>query len=158
MEKQKKLGVVVNIFISIISVGILAALSSIFVNPQSSWYVELNKPSEFLPSIVFLILWTIIYVAMLVTVFLLLQKNQMDKKAIILLCVNAFLQVLWGLVFFGLHSLLGGLCVIVALIFASVWLLLYLSQKQKLYGYLLLIYPMWIVLATLSNAAIWTLN
>lgn len=156
--KNKTLNILLNIFIAIAFVGLVAWLSSIFTDPNSQWHTELNKPSTFMPNWVFPILWSTIYSLMAITIFLLLQRNEMTLELILLFIINGALQILWSYVYFTKHNIFGGL-IIIGIVTAFAVLLVYrLFEKDVLYGYLLTIYPMWLFLATCLNLSTWILN
>lgn len=148
----------INIAIAVVSVAVVGVAGRFLTDTKSDWYVGLNKPSEFLPAAVFPIMWSIIYLAFAVVIFILLHRKQMDAKAVALLAANGVLQLLWSLVYFRFKSVLAGVCVIVLVLAAAIWLILYLDKKGKIYKYLLLVYPLWLTLATIVNTALWTLN
>ena len=147
-----------NILIIIISVVLVAVLGTVFTGLGMTWYQSLLKPSQWVPSFVFPIVWTLIYG---LSIFLLIvwQKNEvLDNKTIILFAINGFLNVLWCLVFFTLHAiLLGNIVIILNLIFAF-YLFNHLQKNNKPLSILLAIYPFWLCLATTLNTAIWILN
>lgn len=158
METVDKKRTIADIAISIGSVAVVGVIAKLFTDMNSGWYSLLTKPSDFLPQVVFPILWTIVYAAFAVVLFLLLQRRQMDVKAIVLFGINGILMILWSIVFFKIHSVLIGLCLIVLTLAAAILLLVYLCGKDKTYAYILYIYPIWMTVATLANAAIWILN
>ena len=135
-----------------------AGLGRLFVNLGMDWFENLRKPTEFVPSFVIPIVWTVVYIIFVVVLCLWVTNDDFSIKTFVLLIVNAVLNVLWCLLFFTLNSTLLGIISIVLLLI-SAWLLVNEIYKyKKLYGYLTLIYPVWASIATCLNLALWILN
>lgn len=152
MKKETK------IWLSIGSVILVAILGSVFVNLGMEWFDGLIKPTEWVPNILIPIVWTVIYLVAIAYLWLALNRNGINKELAILLGVNGLLNVVWCLTFFTLNSLLGGLVFILLNLIAGTVLLIELSKDNKLYSYMLMIYPLWLSLATCLNLACWILN
>ena len=142
----------------IIPIIVVAVLGSIFVNLGMNWFNALTKPSQWIPNIVIPIVWTIIYLAFAVILVLWQNKAKISIQTIVLLIVNGILNILWCLVFFTLNlTFIGNIAIILNLI-AGFWLIISIFKTQKLYGYILTIYPVWLSIATTLNLALWILN
>ncbi len=142
----------------IISILLVAGLGTIFVNIGLDWFEALKKPSFFVPSWVFGVVWTLIYGAFAVVLCLWIRKEDLTKTTLFLLIANGVLNVLWCLLFFTLNnSILGLVAIVVNLIFA--YLLVFNIYKfQPIYSYVLSGYVVWISIATALNLALWILN
>ena len=156
--KQSVTTIVLNVAIALLSVAIIGIIGRILTDTNSAWFTALNKPTEFVPSIVFTIMWSLIYLCFAVVVFLLLQRKQMDPSTLVTLILTGVFQWLWSLVYFRLHSPLLGLVMLILLAALALVLLTRLFKKDKLYLYILAIYPMWLTLATFINLALWAIN
>lgn len=157
--------VVKNIFKLIISVvgcelvGIISAFFTISAIP--TWYTTLNKPPFSPPNWVFGPAWTLLYLLMGVSFYLIWRQDWKKKKiktAGIFFLIQLGLNFLWSLVFFGLRSPLLGLINIVLM-----WILIAVTMRKfyplsKLAFYLLVPYILWVSFATALNAAIVLLN
>ena len=118
----------------------------------NDWYVTLLKPSFNPPNYLFGPVWTILYLLMGISLFLILQtpKNEIKKKAIINFC--------WSFLFFKFH-LLGLAFVEIILIWISILLMIIVFQKiNKIAAYIQIPYLLWVSFASLLNASIWFLN
>ncbi len=147
-----------NIILIITSVLLVAGLGSLFVNLGMDWYMKLSTPTQWIPNIVIPIVWTIIYILFAIILCLLYKEVLLDKKAVVLCIINGLLNVLWCLVFFTLNQLLLGNILIVVNAFFATYLLVELLKIKKWYIYILLLYPIWIYVATTLNLALWILN
>ncbi len=154
MEKSQTKKIIIS-FVVIIAV---AVLGSVFVNLGMDWFNTLNKPTEWVPNIVIPIVWTVIYSAFAVINFLWLKNEDIPYSTVILMIINAVLNVLWCLIFFTLKQLLIGNIVIVLNLIAGFALIVNILKYKKLYGFILCIYPIWLSIATTLNLALWILN
>ena len=149
---------IINLLIALLSVTIFGLVGRFLTDTDSPWFLGLNKPSEFVPAIVFTVMWSVIYLCFAAVVFLLLQRKQMDVRTLVILLLTGILQWLWSLVYFRLHSLILGLTVLILLLALAIILFATLLKKDKLYLRILAIYPMWLTLATFINLSLWAIN
>lgn len=148
----------INISIAIASIIVVAGLGSLFVNLGIDWFNALVKPSEWIPNFVIPIVWTVIYLAFAVILFLWLSKDQIDTTTLVYLIINGVLNILWCLVFFALNQLFIGNIIIIINAIMGVVLIVKINQHNKLYSRILSIYPIWLCIATSLNLAVWILN
>ena len=154
MKKNKLL----DYSIPVLSVSLVGLLGSVFVKKGMNWFEKLNKPTQWIPSSIIPIMWTIIYTVTILYIIHLLRKEKWNNRIVSLLVINGILNVLWCFTFFTMHQLFGGLIVIVLNLHASVLLLKEISKSSEVYSYLMLVYPGWLSLATCLNLASWILN
>ena len=72
--------------------------------------------------------------------------------------LKLFLNVLWSIVFFGAHRILGGVIVIIglwAMIVRTIWLF---GRISKAAAWLLVPYILWVSFATALNISLFALN
>lgn len=86
------------------------------------------------------------------------QQKRRAKAVFVTAAVNGVLNVVWCLTFFTLRQIFPALAVILVNLTASVLLVLQVRRNGKLWFCVMLIYPVWITLATALNGAIWILN
>lgn len=156
MEQSKKQKLL-NLLWAFLSVAVVALIANLFSQRNSDWYNNLAKASEWPPAILFPIIWTLIYFLIGLSIYFMLNGGKMNKKMIILLVINGIVNILWCLLFFTLQTTIGGLVMILLNLVASI-LLVREIDKDKLLGYLLVIYPLWVSFATMLNLAVWILN
>ncbi|MDE1828269.1 MAG: tryptophan-rich sensory protein, partial [Candidatus Micrarchaeota archaeon] len=92
--------------------------SAFTIGSIPTWYAALAKPAFNPPGWLFGPVWTILYLLMGVAIYLVYEsgiKNKWRGWAISAFAIQLALNALWSIVFFGAHSLLGGMAVIVAL-------------------------------------------
>ena len=142
----------------IIPIVIVAVLGSVFVRLGMPWYNALDKPTQWVPNILIPIVWTIIYIATGVILIIWQNKAKIPTHTIILLAINGVLNILWCLLFFTLHlTLVGNIAILINLILAYI-LIVDIYTSNKLYAYILALYPVWVTIATTLNTAMWILN
>ena len=154
MEKSQ----IKKIIVSIVVIIAVAALGSVFVNLGMDWFNALRKPTQWVPNIVIPIVWTVVYLTFGVINFIWFKNDDIPKSTVILMLINAVLNVLWCLTFFTLKQLLLGNIVIILNLIAGFALIVDILRYEKIYGYILTIYPIWLSIATTLNLALWILN
>ena len=154
MEKNQ----IKKIIISFVVIIAVAGLGSIFVQLGMDWFNALQKPTQWVPNIVIPIVWTVVYLAFAVINFIWFKNEDIPTSTIVLMLINAVLNVLWCLTFFTLKLLLIGNIVILLNLIAGFVLLVDIFKYKKLFAYILSIYPIWLSIATTLNLALWILN
>lgn len=136
--------------------GSLATFSSI-----ATWYAHLNKPFFNPPNFIFGPVWSVLYALMAISLFLVWNKGLKHKKvkaAFEVFILQLLLNLLWSLVFFGLHLPYVGLLVIIAL-WISIFYTLSLFKKISVTAYWLLVpYIAWVSFAMILNFFVAILN
>ncbi|MEK7573151.1 MAG: TspO/MBR family protein [Patescibacteria group bacterium] len=136
------------------------AIGSLFTTPAiNTWYVTLNKPSFNPPNYIFAPVWTILYILMGLSFYLILVSKEREKQtAVMFFVLQLILNVLWSLVFFGLHSPLGALITIVLLWISILMTIINFYKISKPASYLLIPYILWVSFASVLNLSIGMLN
>lgn len=125
------------------------------------WYRTLEKPSFNPPPQVFAPVWITLYVLMGIAFFLIWQKsaeNSDVKYAMTVFIVQLVFNTLWSIVFFGFHSISGGMIVIIILWFLILTTIFSFFKISHPAAYLLIPYILWVSFAAVLNFAIWKLN
>ena len=126
----------------------------------STWYLTLNKPWFNPPSFVFAPVWTILYLLMGVSLYLLwtAKKSRIQVLALSLFAAQLVANWFWSLLFFGAQAPLAALLEILLLLALIIATMLVSFKVNKLAAYLLIPYAVWVTFATVLNAAIVMLN
>ena len=133
----------------------VGGLSAILTRGENSFYETLILPPLAPPSIVFPIVWTILYVLMGISLYLAkpLTKDTKLSFALLLLCL-----FLWPIIFFVFKSLsFSFLWIVLTLIVCFITVIKFYRQN-KTAGLLLVPLLIWILFATYLNGAIFFLN
>ena len=139
-----------------------AVIGSLFTRQAiSNWYAYLNKPSFTPPDWLFGPVWTVLYLLMVVSAFLVWQKglaNPAVKIALALYLLQLILNGLWTPLFFGAKMLLFAFIEILLLWSAILLTILAFARVSTSAAVLLLPYIGWTSFAAILNFSIWLLN
>lgn len=143
----------------IVSTLIIGNLFSFLTMNNMNEYNSLVKPPLNPPGILFPIIWTILFILMGISLYLVSETRGKDKTNsyklyIIQLLVNTF----WTLFFFGLNLRLFSFLWIILLILLVVAMIYNFSKTNKLAAYLQIPYLLWILFAAYLNLSIYVLN
>ncbi len=146
---------------SILLPQLVGTVGALFTFPSiASWYMLLEKPSFTPPDWLFGPVWSTLYVLMGISLFLVVRHaiKGSSIRAVQLFFLQLFLNLLWSIVFFGSHSIGGGLVVIITMWFLIVLTILKFAKISQTASLLLLPYLAWVTFATYLNFAIFMLN
>ncbi|MBE7074132.1 MAG: tryptophan-rich sensory protein [Clostridiales bacterium] len=147
-----------NVIYIVVSILIVAGLGTLFTQLGMGWFDGLDKPTEWIPSWIIPIVWTVIYGLFAYVLIKWQSRRPISKENIILLIVNGVLNILWCLVFFTLNQLfLGNVVIIINALFA-IRLYLEICKDDAMNGFIISLYPIWLCIATSLNMALWILN
>ena len=153
---------VVKLVVSIVACQGAGLVGSVFTFPSiGTWYASLVKPPFNPPNWVFGPVWGTLYTLMGISAFLVWRHGLKDRRVRIALSIflaQLILNSLWSIVFFGAHSLLGGLPIIVLLWVAILLCILTFWRISKAASALLIPYILWVSFATVLNFSLWRLN
>jgi benzodiazapine receptor len=153
---------IVKLVVSIVACQCAGLIGSLATTPNiPTWYAALEKPFFTPPNWLFAPAWITLYLLMAVAAFLIWRKGLGEegvRYALILFLVQLVLNALWSVVFFGLHSPLYGMVVIIALWIAILLTIIKFFQLSVAAGSLLLPYILWVSFAAVLNISIWVLN
>jgi benzodiazapine receptor len=148
-------------FLCLLSPFVVGAISGIATaNNINNWYANLIKPSFNPPNYLFGPVWTLLYLLMGISFYLILNSSTKTKRAsaIRLFWIQLFLNFIWSFLFFQFHFL--GLALIeIGLMWLSILLMITsFYTLNKTAALLQLPYLLWVSFASLLNASIWFLN
>ncbi|MBI3103308.1 tryptophan-rich sensory protein [Candidatus Daviesbacteria bacterium] len=132
--------------------GIIGSFFTVSAIPD--WYAALNKPFFSPPNWIFGHVWTILYILMGISLYLVWTKKSIPTVFWIQLILNA----IWSMIFFGMKNPMLAFVNIIALWVAIVLTIKAFSKINKLASRLLWPYLAWVSFATFLNLAIVFLN
>lgn len=155
----KKLLRLLSVVLGVFSISFIGSI----VNMQNrQWYDSLTQPALVPPDWVFGVVWTILYIMIGVSVFLILEKGSHKhfgfKIALLIFFIQLFLNGAWSIIFFGFQNIYLALITIVLLWTSIIWLIMQFYVIDKRASWLLIPYFMWVTFATYLNFAYWILN
>lgn len=151
-------GIVVAIAICELAGGI----GAIFTTPSiATWYSTLVKPSFTPPSWLFGPVWTLLYALMGIAAFVVWNKgwNRPDvRTAVYIFVFQLLLNIMWSVIFFGLHNPLAAFVNIIVLWVAILTTIISFGRISRTAMWLLLPYILWVSFAAVLNYSLWVLN
>jgi len=149
-----------NLKIYIKSVLIPVLLGGIvgFLISGSMDYNSLEKPFLSPPSILFPIVWTVLYILMGISYGRLESKSLMDTKSKIIYYLQLFVNLLWPVFFFLFKWRLFSSVWILLLVFLVLIMIINFYRKDKISGLLQIPYLLWNIFATYLTISIYLLN
>lgn len=153
---------IIQIIISIAIPLSVGGLGGYFTSTSvNDWYTTLHKPSFNPPGWVFGPVWTILYVVMGISFFIVWKKNMLTpfkKKAFTFYFLQLALNLLWSFVFFYKKQPGWALAEIIILLVSIVTTTIYFFKISKIAGWLMVPYIAWVCFASILNYSIWMLN
>ena len=148
------------LIISIVLPFLAAAIGSVFTSSSvSTWYVELNRPVFNPPDWVFGPVWTLLYLMMGISLYLVwTSRSKHQEFAFIAFGAQLFLNALWSILFFGLKMPLLAFIEIVLLWIAIIATIFYFYRVKRSAAYMLVPYLLWVSFAAVLNLSIALLN
>lgn len=145
---------------------IIITLITFIVGSFFSWFTmnnmdtfkELQKPVD-VPGIIFPIVWSILYLLMSISCYIITESNDKNKNdAIIWYGIQLVINSLWSLIFFGFSAYLFAFIWIILLLVSVVIMIVKFYKIDKKTAYLNVPYVLWILFAGFLNLGIYILN
>lgn len=147
-------GVALAIFLLL---GFAAASTGYFFRP-GEWYDNLNTPAFAPPDWLFGPVWSMLYVFMATSAWLVWRQLGWGSVLIRLWLLQLALNALWMPLFFGLH-LIGPALIEIGLLWAAIAVCIFRFQPvSSIASWLLVPYLAWVTFAFALNLGYWWLN
>ena len=165
---MKKYGRIWRLIVSLaitLFAGFLGSLANF--TSLETWYPTLVKPAFQPPSWFFAPVWTILFVLMGISLFLVWDQGHQKKKdknkdyrqsAIFFFGVQLVANVLWSFLFFFFQSPFLAFIEIIVLLITIILNIYYFKSLHRTAAWLLIPYFLWVCFATVLNFTIWQLN
>lgn len=151
----------IKLFISIIVPLALGFIAGMYTSDAvQGWYDSLNRPSFNPPNWLFGPVWTMLYITMGVSFFIIWNAAPTRERTIAILAylLQLVLNFAWTFLFFYYHQLGWALVEIVFLWLAIVYMLVRFYKVKMMAAWLNVPYLLWVSFATALNAAYYFLN
>jgi translocator protein len=124
------------------------------------WYTTLEKPFFNPPNYIFGPVWTLLYILMGVSLFLIITKSayKPGKRTWLIYGTQLALNFCWSFLFFKFHWTGIALLDIILMWLFILFMILQFYRIHKTAAYLQIPYLLWVSFASILNASIWTLN
>lgn len=145
--------------ISIIIPLVVGIISGLLSMKGIMDFENLNQPSFAPPKFLFPIAWTILYILMGISSYLIYDSNDYHKNCCLLIYgLNLFVNFLWSPIFFGLELRLFALIWIILLDIIIIYMIICFYKINKKAAYLNIPYLLWCLFATYLNYSVYILN
>lgn len=141
-----------------VGIGLIAAL---LTRNSMDIYGRINTPPLSPPSVLFPIVWTILYILMGISLYIFRETNFSDQEkrlGYVFFGLQLFFNFLWSIVFFDFSFYTFAAIWLVALIVLIVCNILQFKKADRLSAYLLFPYLVWCCFALYLNIGIAILN
>lgn len=153
-------------FIISVLIPLLVGYASSFLSQiiskvdTSTYYSQLIKPSFAPPSYVFPIAWSIIFILMGISYYIINKNNdkQKVKDALFYYYLQLALNFVWSILFFGLDLRFTSMVDIILLLGVVIIMMLKFYKIDKRALYLNILYVLWLLYAGVLNYFIWIIN
>lgn len=127
---------------------------------STEWYELLNKPDWNPPGWLFGPVWTLLYTVMAFAAWRVWLKLGFSngKFELGVFLVQLILNGFWSQLFFGMQYPGLAFAEIILLLAAIVYTTLLFFRVDKIAGWLMVPYILWVAFATVLNGAIWLMN
>jgi benzodiazapine receptor len=139
----------------------LGSLGGLFTASEiETWYAGLNKPSFNPPSYVFAPVWTVLYILMGISFYLIWKQpvSQVRTAAVLFFLVQFVLNFFWSFIFFNQHMIAGALIEMLFMWLFIAFTINEFRKMSKVAAWLLVPYILWVSFAAVLNFYIWRLN
>lgn len=132
----------------------IGSFFSLFTSP--AMYENLNK-SIAVPKIAFPVVWSILYLLMSISLYLIIQKSK-NNTAIQLYFTQLIFNSLWTLIFFGFKLYFLSFIWILILTIMIVIMIYEFYHLSKIASFINIPYLLWVIFASYLNLTILLLN
>lgn len=143
------------LIISIIIPLGLGIITSLLI--KTDMYNVINKPELSPPKIVFPIVWTILYILLGISNYL-INKNGKKEVPNLIYYIGLGINLIWPFIFFNLKEYLIALIWLIILIVFVVTMIIEYFKINKLSAYLQIPYIIWLIFALYLNFQVFLLN
>lgn len=138
--------------------NILGFLGSIFGNVKKGFNNNI-KPEFTPPSIVFPVAWTILYILMGISAYMIETSDNINKnKALTIYYIQLILNASWTIFFFRLKWFLFSTILILIILGLTIYMISEFYKIKKTAAYLNIPYAIWLVFATILSYNVYALN
>ena len=154
MKKKKIISLLIYILIPLVLGAIVGFLSG-----SNDGYKEFIKPDFAPPGIVFPIVWSILYILMGISAFIVASSNSLYRNiALKNYYIQLTLNLLWSFIFFKFKLLLLSSIWILVLIYFVIQMIKYFYRAKKIAGILQSPYLLWLIFAFILSITIYIIN
>jgi len=148
-----------------VAIGIplfIGGLSALLTMKNMQIYEQVQTPPLSPPSILFPIVWTVLYILMGVSSAIIWRNRQRDEpaadKGLLIYAISLFFNFVWSILFFNFRLFLFSFVWLIVLLGQIIGTIVYYKKVSLTAAYLQIPYALWVTFAGYLNAGIWILN
>ena len=138
---------------------LVGGISSLITMDGFRQYKEINQPPLSPPSAVFPVVWTILYILMGISSYLVYEKKDADNKnALTLYAIQLAVNFIWPIFFFGFNAYLFSFIILIVLWIFVLLTIISFYKINKTAALLMIPYLIWLTFAGYLNLGVYILN
>lgn len=147
-----------SLIVNILIPNIIGFLSSV-LGKVSTEFNTFKKPTWTPPGIVFPIVWTILYILMGVSSYLIYESNSVEKDdALKIYGMNIIINGLWSIIFFRFKLFFLAFITVIILIILTIIMIIKYYKINKVAGLIQIPYLIWLFVALALSYNVYILN
>ncbi len=137
----------------------VGGLSAFLTKDAMSNYSQVIKPGITPPAVIFPIVWTILYLLMGISSFIICSSDSsMKQSALNWYAIQLLFNFIWSIIFFNLQNYLFSFIWLIALIICIIIMMVKFYKISPPAAYLQIPYLLWCAFAAYLNFSIYLLN
>lgn len=137
----------------------VGSLSAFLTRDAMSNYGQIIKPEFAPPPFIFPIVWTILYILMGISSYIILSSdNVMKQTALDWYAIQLLFNFIWSIIFFNFQNYLFSFIWLIALIICICIMIIKFYKISPISAYLQIPYLLWCLFAAYLNLSIYFLN
>ena len=137
----------------------VGGISSILTRNSMEIYASSNQPWFAPPGFLFPIVWTILYILMGISAYMILKsKSDLQFKAIVVYSFQLLVNFIWPLIFFNARMYLFAFFWLIILLILVLIMTILFYKINKVSAYLQIPYILWLIFASVLNFNVYLLN
>jgi benzodiazapine receptor len=147
------------LIISIAIPLIVGGISSLITQNGFKNYAQIDKPALSPPSWIFPVVWTILYILMGISAYLIYEKDKSEaKRPLTLYAIQLVMNFMWPVFFFSFHAYLFSFIWLIIMWAIVIAMTVLFYRTDKLAGLLQIPYIIWLTFAAYLNLSVFLIN
>ena len=157
-KNKKKINMKALIIFIAIALGV-GGLAALLTGAGSDFYGSVNKPPLAPPAWLFPVVWTVLYILMGVSAYLIYESSCATRRCdLAVWAAQLAVNFVWSLVFFNAKAFLFAFILIIALWILIIVMISFFHRCRRAAAYLQIPYFLWVTFAAYLNWSIYALN
>ena len=138
---------------------LVGSFFTLFIMDSFNIYNTMDKPFLSPNKIVFPIVWSVLYILMGISLYIVSESKYLNKdKSYLLYILQLLVNSVWPLFFFKFRLFFVSFLIVLLLIYLVIKLILEFYEINKLAAYLQIPYLLWLIFASYLSLGVFLLN